>query len=355
MKIALITDTHFGARNDSEVLADYFEKFYLEVFFPYLKEKGISEVIHLGDAFDRRKYINFQSLNRCKYYFYEQIVQNDLILHQIVGNHDTFYKNTNDVNAPRLLLNEYSGYVRVYQDPEEVTIGGKKTVFMPWICADNSDRALELIENSSADVLFGHLELDGFEMYRGAPHHGGMSASVFSKFHAVFSGHFHHRSSNRNIHYLGCPYEMTWSDYNDPKGFHVFDTDTNELTFVENPYRLFHKVKYNDVNWTDADYIKGFDFSDLKSTYVKVIVTNKTNPYWFDLFIDKLEKADPIQVQIVDDNLNLDVIEEEDVFENIDDTFTILQKSIENIPTEVDKTQLDTFLKSLYNEALNIE
>ena len=351
----LLSLTHtFGARNDSEALANFFEKFYLEVFFPYLKENNVTEIIHLGDAFDRRKYINFQSLNRCRHYFYDQVVENDLVVHQIIGNHDTFYKNTNDVNAPRLLLNEYNGYVRIYSDPEEVEMGDKKMVFMPWICADNHDRALDIINNSSADVLFGHLELDGFEMYRGAPHHGGMSADVFSKFHSVFSGHFHHRSSSRNIHYLGSPYEMTWSDYNDPKGFHVFDTDTNELTFIENPYKLFHKVKYNDTNWKDTDYIKGFDFSDLTDTYVKVIVINKTNPYWFDLFMDRLEKSNPIQVQIVDDNLNLDVLEDDEIFENIDDTFTILQKSIENIPTEVDRTRLDTFLKSLYNEALNI-
>ena len=58
MKIALITDTHFGARNDSLLFLDFFRKFYENIFFPTLKERGIKEIIHLGDVVDRRKFIN---------------------------------------------------------------------------------------------------------------------------------------------------------------------------------------------------------------------------------------------------------------------------------------------------------
>jgi DNA repair exonuclease SbcCD nuclease subunit len=353
-KIALITDTHFGARNDSEVLANHFDKFYSEVFFPYLVENGIKEIVHLGDAFDRRKYINFQSLSRCKKYFYDHLIKNNLFLHEIVGNHDTYFKNTNDVNSPDLLLGEYDTYMGIYADPAEVTIDGRKIAFMPWICADNYDVAMELIAESSASVLMGHLELSGFEMHRGAVHVGGMTAEVFSKFDVVMSGHFHHRSSRGNIHYLGCPYEMTWSDYGDQKGFHIFDTETTELTFVPNPLALFHKVTYNDMKWPDASWIDGFDFSNLTDTFVKVIVTNKNNPYWFDLFMNKIEKANPAHVQIVDDNLNLDMVDDADILEDIDDTMTILTKSIESLQLDVDKTRLDTLFKSLYNEAMHL-
>jgi DNA repair exonuclease SbcCD nuclease subunit len=354
MKIALITDTHFGSRNDSEVLANHFDKFYSEVFFPYLKENNIKEVIHLGDAFDRRKYINFQSLSRCKKYFYDKIVEGSYLLHQIVGNHDTYFKNTNDVNSANLLLGEYSDYVRVYSDPSEVVIDGRKIVFMPWICADNFDSAMSLIDNSDASVLMGHLELAGFEMHRGAVHAGGMTSEIFSKFDVVMSGHFHHRSSRGNIHYLGCPYEMTWSDYGDQKGFHIFDTETSELTFVPNPLALFHKVTYNDMKWPNASWIDGFDFTELKDTFVKVVVTNKNNPYWFDLFMNKVEKANPAHVQVVDDNLNLDMVDDEDILENLDDTMTILNKSIDGLQVDVDKSRLENLFKNLYNEAMNL-
>lgn len=353
-KIALITDTHFGARNDSEVLANFFDRFYSEVFFPYLVDNGIKEIIHLGDAFDRRKYINFQSLSRCKKYFYDHLVKNNLFLHEIVGNHDTYFKNTNDVNSPNLLLGEYEKYMGVYADPTEVTIGDRKIAFMPWICSDNFDAAMDVIDNSDASVLMGHLELSGFEMHRGAVHQGGMTAEVFSKFDVVMSGHFHHKSSRGNIHYLGCPYEMTWSDYGDQKGFHIFDTETTELTFIPNPLALFHKVQYNDIKWKDVEELNAFEFSNLKDTFVKVIVTNKNNPYWFDLFMDKIEKANPAHVQIVDDNLNLDMVDDEEILENLDDTMTMLHKSIDSMQVEVDKTRLDALIKSLYNEALNL-
>ncbi len=354
MKIALITDTHFGCRGDSEVLHKYFENFYKNVFFPYLVENNIKEIVHLGDAFDRRKYINFVSLHRCKQYFYNNLVEHDIFLHEIVGNHDTSYKNTNNVNSPDLLLGEYETNMGIYAHPTEVTIGGRTIAFMPWICADNYDDAMDLIDNSTASVLMGHLELSGFEMHRGAVRHGGMTAEVFSKFDVVMSGHFHHRSSRGNIHYLGCPYEMTWSDYGDQKGFHIFDTETTELTFVPNPLALFHKVTYNDMKWKDAEELNGYDFSNLTETFVKVIVTNKNNPYWFDLFMNKIEKANPAHVQIVDDNLNLDMVDDEDILEDIDDTMTILTKSIEGLQLDVDKTRLDNLFKSLYNEAMNL-
>ena len=351
-KVALITDQHFGARGDAEVMHTHFQRFYDNVFFPYLKENDIDTVVDLGDTFDRRKFINFVSLKRCREYWFDPIRENNINLHLIVGNHCTSYKNTNEVNSPDLLLGEYD--IGVYSSPTEIDILGHKIVMVPWICDDNREQALDIIEKSNADILLGHLELDGFEMHRGQPHHGGMEANVFSKFHLVLSGHFHHRSTSRNITYLGCPYEMSWSDYNDPKGFHVLDLETKELTFIENPYKLFHKVKYDDNKWKDSDQLKSFDFSYLKDSYVKVIVINKTNPYWFDLFVDKIEKENPIQVQVVDDNLNLDLVDDEDILENVDDTLTILHNSIDTMATDVDKKRLDNLFKSLYSSALDI-
>ena len=61
MKIALLNDTHFGARNDSPAFLDYFMRFYNEIFFPYLKDNNIKTLIHLGDVVDRRKFINFKT------------------------------------------------------------------------------------------------------------------------------------------------------------------------------------------------------------------------------------------------------------------------------------------------------
>lgn len=353
MKIALITDQHFGARSDSEGFHDFFEKFYLEQFFPFIKENNIDTVIDLGDTFDRRKFINYNTLSRCKRYWFDQIEKNNLKLHIIVGNHCTFFKNTNDINSPDLLLKEYKNIIP-YSEAAEVTIDGLQVAFLPWICSGNYSNSMDFVKSTRAQVLFGHLEIAGFEMYRGAVSDHGYSGDIFNKFDIVMSGHFHHRSSRGNIHYLGCPYEITWSDWNDPKGFHIFDTDTRELTFIPNRYNMFHKVHYTDAN-DDMDSVLNLDTEKLSGTMVKVIVHEKNNPYWFDMFIDKIEKAGVLDLQVVEDNLNLNLEDDSDIIDEAEDTLTILRKYTDQFGDKVDKSKLDKFLTELYQEALSVE
>ena len=62
MKVAIITDQHFGARKNSKLFHDYFLNFYENVFFPSLEKEGISVVVDLGDTFDSRKGIDFAAL-----------------------------------------------------------------------------------------------------------------------------------------------------------------------------------------------------------------------------------------------------------------------------------------------------
>lgn len=357
MKIAILGDTHFGIRNDSQAFHDYYEKFYANVFFPYLKEKGIKRIIQLGDLFDRRKYVNFYTLKRSREYFFDQIVENDLFMDVFVGNHDTYFKNTNEVNSPELLLQDYAGFVRVHSSPTNIYPDDDLTpiALLPWVCAQNYDECMEFIQNTKAQVLLGHLELSGFEMYRGAINDHGMDAKLFDRFDTVMSGHFHHKSSRGNIHYLGTPYEMTWSDFDDPRGFHIFDTETRELEFIQNPYNMFQKWFYDDTKWDTFEYINGFDFSLAKDTYVKVIVKNKTNPFWFDTYIDRLEKAGALDIQVVEDNLNLQLEDDTDIINEAEDTMTILTKVVDQWDTPVDKKRLDSFLRNLYNEALEVE
>ena len=99
MKIALITDTHWGARGDSLTFLNYFRKFYDNVFFPYLEEHNIKTLIHLGDVVDRRKFINFKILNDLRTNFIERLWKMGVDTHIIIGNHDTFHKNTNELNS----------------------------------------------------------------------------------------------------------------------------------------------------------------------------------------------------------------------------------------------------------------
>ena len=159
MKIAIITDTHYGARKGSKYLHDYFEKFYDDVFFPTLEEENINTVIHMGDAFDSRKSIDYQSLEWAKRVVFDRLKKYDV--HMIVGNHDCYYKNTNNVNSPGLLLQTYKN-IKTYSEVSEVTIHNLKLLFIPWINAENFESSVLSIKSTTSKCAMGHLETNGF-------------------------------------------------------------------------------------------------------------------------------------------------------------------------------------------------
>jgi hypothetical protein len=182
----------------------------------------------------------------------------------------------------------------------------------------------------------------------------GLDKKILSKYDVVLSGHFHHKSTDGNITYVGTPYEMTWSDYNDPKGFHIFDTETRNMEFVRNPFTMFNKVVYDD-SASDFEEWKNFNFNDKKNTYVKVVVLNKQNPFLFDHVIDSLYKAGVSDLSIVEDFNDLIVENDEEIINQAEDTMTILSKYIDNLEIDVQPEKLKTLMRELYVEALNTE
>lgn len=352
MKIALVTDTHWGVRNDNLSFLDYFDRFYSNVFFPELDKRGIHTVLHLGDIVDRRKYISYVTLRRLKEGFIEPCANRGIDLHVIVGNHDVPYKNTNEINAMQELFDATD--VKYYSEVAEVLFDDVPHAIIPWINNGNYASTMEFMQSTEAQVVFGHFEIAGCLMDRGNMNEHGMKISDFKRFDRVMSGHFHHKSTTGNIDYLGCPYELTWSDYQDPKGFHIYDTETRQLEFIRNPYSMFNKVFYNDEGKT-LDELLDQDFRAYEGTYVKVVKNSNGNPYWFDKFMDKLLKVEPISIQVVEDHLNLDIEDDDDLVNEAEDTMTILSKYIDGMPDNVPKKKLDSLMKSLYNEALHFE
>lgn len=349
MKIAILNDTHAGVRNDLQAMGEYQGRFYNEIFFPYLDEHDIKHIIHLGDYFDRRKFINFKSLATNKAHFIDPMIERGITMDLILGNHDTFYKNTNEINAPELLLFKHDN-IKIVADPIVKEYDGFEIGLVPWICPDNYDRSIDFIKTSTATTLMGHFEIAGAIMMPGMACPHGLDFKLFDRYDSVLSGHFHHKSLQGNVRYLGSQMEFTWSDFGDEKHFHVFDTETAELSSVKNPLKMFNKVFYDDVEMKHEDLLSQ-DFSELQNTFVKVIIVNKENPYTFDLFMEKVNAENPVDLKVVDDNHHMDMLSDDDV-SDAEDTLTILTKYVDSLEINGDKSKLDTLLKTLYNEAL---
>lgn len=345
MKCAIITDTHFSCRQDSLFIHNYFEKFYSNTFFPTLKERGISTILHLGDVFDKRKSIDFQSLYLSSRYFFEPL--NEFKVHMIAGNHDCFHKNTNEINSPSLLTKQYSN-IKTYQDPTEIELDGLKILLLPWICSENFERSMKYIHNSPATVVMGHFDMQGFNMSGGRISDIGFTISDFDRFHMVFSGHYHHKSVKENITYLGNPYQLTWEDYGDIRGFHIFDTSTFELEFVENPYTLFDKIFYDDSNRQQ------FDFERYKDKFIKVVVINKNDSFTFDKFLDSLYFAGVYDVKIIEQVVNISNSSNNDLV--VEDTVSLINDYVDKLDgISCDKSILKKKVLQLYNESINLE
>ena len=353
MKIAIITDTHFGARNDSVQYDEYFYQFYEGQFFPYLQKHNIKTVIHLGDVLDRRKFVSYRIAKNFRERFILPFQALDIELHALVGNHDIFYKNTNDVNSLQELINDRYKKIHLYPEAQEVTFDGLPILFMPWINSQNYIYSMGMIDETKAQICMGHLDINGFKMNKTSiMSEHGYDKTTFRKFDTVMSGHFHHKSDDGQIFYLGTPYEIYWNDYDDPKGFHIFDTETRQLDRVINPLTIFDKIYYDD---TSTNY-ENEDVEKYKNKFIKVIVVNKKDLYQFDRFIDKLLKIDTHEVKIIEDFTDLDANSvSDDIVENSEDTITLLNKYVDELPVDLNKNRLKNEVRTLYTEAQDLD
>jgi len=345
MKVAIITDTHYGARKGSKLFHDYFEKFYTDVFFPTIDELGIDDVIHMGDAFDSRKGIEFKSLKWAKRVVFNPLIERGINMHLMVGNHDAYYKNTNEINAVDLLLQEYDN-VKIYSSPTEASVGGLPILFIPWVNEENEKETNSIIKKTKCSVAMGHLELNGFVATPGHVMEHGHDAKAYNKFDKVFSGHYHSRSDNGTVFYLGNPYEMFWNDCESTRGFHIFDTESLEHTPVNNPHRLFYKIFYDDTDH------QTFNATEYENKIVKVIVKKKTDTKKFEKFIDKLYTVGVADLKIVE---NFQLMDTEDFeAEESEDTMSILNRYIDETETELNKTVIQSLVRHIYQEACEV-
>ena len=346
MKIAIITDQHFGCRKNSKLFHDYFLQFYNDIFFPTLEKEGITTLVDMGDTFDNRTGINFNALAWGKANYYDRLRDLGITVHTIVGNHTAYYKNTNDINAVDLLLREYDN-VKVYAETEEVKLGDLKVLFVPWINNENEKQTFKKVNKTKCDIVMGHLELNGFKATAGHVMEHGMETTPFDRFKRVYSGHYHCRSVQDPVHYLGNPYEMFWGDVNDTeRGFHLFDTQTLEHTPINNPYRLYYIIYYEDTPY------QTFDTRKYENKIVKIIVRQKSDVSQFEQFVEKLYASNVAELKVVE-NFSIQESEDFEAFES-EDTMSILNRYIEEAEINLDKSRVQKVLMDVYQEACEV-
>lgn len=301
--IAVITDTHLGARS-SNTFREYFRVWWSDVFFKYLLDNNIKEFIHAGDFFDNRTFMHVEDLNYVIKEFLPALESHGITMHMIAGNHDVCYRNTNDVNSLIFPSPNVKCYV---SSAVELTIDSQRFLFIPWINHENEQQIMSAINNCSDKqntIVVGHFEFEGAKMYAyGSRCEHGLDVSLFSDFQQVWSGHFHHSSDIGNVKYLGAAFELTWQDYDDWRGFSTYDAFTRTLTQVQNPYSLFLSMEY------DYDQLKsigsdGDTIAPLINQRFTRLVINK--PYTKVQLLEiqaLIQRQRPISLQVIDNTI----------------------------------------------------
>ena len=350
MKIAILNDTHCGCRNSSDIFMRYQERFYGEVFFPYLRENGITQILHLGDYYDNRKTINLKALNHNRQIFLDKLREYNIHMDIVPGNHDVYFKNTIELNSLKELMGHYINEVDILMDPIVREYDGVKFGLVPWICPENEKECLDFLQNCGSDVVAGHFELAGFEMDKGIVCKDGMDARPLQRFETVLSGHFHTKSTQGNIHYLGAQMEFFWNDAHDPKYFHVYDTETRELTAVQNPVTIFHKIYYDETQTNQFE-----DLSYLDEKFVKLIVVNRSDIKKFERYVERIQRQKIHELKIAEDFKEFRGENVSDGEISIDDTETLIYNYIQDVETDLDKDRIKGLVSELMIEAQSVE
>jgi DNA repair exonuclease SbcCD nuclease subunit len=344
MKAVILNDTHFGYKADSPIVLEYFLSFVEGQLFPYLKEHDIKTIFHLGDVFDRRKYINFKTLQQVRTRFFEPLQNMGIKCIAICGNHDTYYRNNNKVNSLTELVSQYSNW-EIYSEPTEIKLKDCCVALVPWINPENEEHSADFIINTTCPILFGHLELLGFQSIRGTFVDQGYDPRYFNKFEYVLTGHYHVKSSRDGIHYLGTQYQMGFSDVWEEKGFHVFDFSERTLSFIKNTRKLFYTFDYNE------DTPQQIDYSQFKDCYVKIFIKKRTKAAAFEKYLDKFYEAGVAELAVTEEVTTNPELVAVDVHK---DTLQLLHEELALIEDKsINKNKLAKIVDEAYNTALS--
>lgn len=349
--IALITDTHLGARSNCEHVNAYFLKFFSSFFFPVLKERGVKTVIHLGDLGQYKKQVNTKILHDWTSMVFEPL--KDYTCYFIVGNHDCYYKQNNSINLHRALnLEQNYGFAVI--DSEVMTLPEYSMDLLPWLSTEIKQSCISSLSRTTSKYLLGHLEFISIE----TPYsESQLTFDFLKKYEKVFSGHFHTRTKVfDHVYYIGNPYPITWGDYGQDRGFSLFYPETGQLEFIKNPLSLFRKITFQG----DEEMLHSFDFESCAHQHIKLLTkVDFEHNSMLTQFLEKLEEVNPLSLTIekeellVDNVLNMESYVSKNMMFYIEKYLELLYNS--NTKLNIDKERLLKLLHSIYIKSLQLE
>ena len=337
----------FGCHNSSIVHHEYMKKFYID-FFKYIDENDIKKIIQLGDLFDVRKHMNTWSVNFFREVFIKPILDRNLEVWVLLGNHDIYYRESLEVSSVEEVLTPYDKWFHIVKEPTDLIIEDHSFLVVPWVCKENVDAVEKAIKNSKSTYCVGHFEFDGFELFKGQFAKGHYKHGQYSKFKKVISGHYHVMSTRDNVLYTGTPYELSWNDSENTKGFFVL-TESEDLKFVENVHRLYVKIALNKDSILNVE--------DVENKFLKISMVGAWEPKEKEAAIDRVYKMRPNDVKILD---TISVIEETEVdtskyqtYLGVDSMITDYVSNI-SVSESIEKDKLTNLLLNIFNEASHI-
>ena len=273
MKYLIITDTHIGATNSNQRIMNAHSDMWKELF-KLVKEHDIKHIIHGGDFFDNRQSLSIKTLKHIQEEFIPLMIANpDVKLHIILGNHDILYRNRLDYNSVEPLLSGIPN-IHIYSEFTELN---EEILLCNWIVPTEEEKAVKLIKKSKLKYCIGHFELLGFEVTKGITSFHGLESKVFNKFNKVLSGHYHRKSTKGNIHYLGTPLSLSFGEYDTEHGYHILDTEKDELIFIPSKTgHLHHQINYDVEKDAIIDIFPSVDnLNELHDKFVRISYTGK--------------------------------------------------------------------------------
>lgn len=363
MAIAKIGDLHIGSRQGSQYIRQFIKSYLMDYFIPELVENDIKEVYQFGDMFDIRKFLYGDDKQWLEYELTPTLREHGIHWSMLVGNHDITKADSNRVNWPSWLRGIAPDVYTVYDEVCEDFIGGVKVLMLPWINKENYARSVKAIEETDAQYCFAHLELAGFKMYQSSVcDHGQIDTNLLSKFKRVDTGHFHTRSFEDNIQYLGTPFHLTWEDHKDGdnRGFYIDDLTDGGETFIKNDAHqtLFRVIEYDYTKitpelmdaWKDPQWLE--NKLGLLGQVIKIVVNNRDNSKHYEAFCDAMKRIQCVDYNYIDNTVTISaekiVITEEMI---TTDPVDIFKKDIE-ISTNIQrKSEVSKLAEAFYTAA----